>query len=144
VGTGGPSNEAQCGPCTLTGRGRSRCHGGKLAERFIHAACDLDAINAKTLAATPYTFSPSYAQVLSAGMVTAGADGGGFSDNGFDGAGGGGRGHGAGRGGGRTGGGGGARGGRRSHSVRYGYDDGANYNGSHFNPNLGTHPQGRP
>lgn len=46
----------------------------------------------------------------------------------------------SGRGGGRAGGGVGARGGRHGHSGEYGYEDGANYNGSRFNPNLGTHP----
>lgn len=124
MGTGGPSNEAQCGPYVLTGRGRSRCRGGKLAERFLRAAFDLDVINAKTLAATPYTFPPLYAQVLTAGMATAGIGGGGIGGNSFDGA----------------GGGGGTHGGQQGHSVGYGYDDAGNYNGPRFNPNLGTHP----
>jgi hypothetical protein len=77
------------------GRGRCKCRGGKLADRFLFANCDLAAINKKTLVATPYTFSPSYAQAVSAGMATAGADGVGSGENGTEGAGIGGRGYGA-------------------------------------------------
>jgi hypothetical protein len=39
-----------------------------LADRFFCANFDLDAINCKTLAATPYVVLPSYAQVVHAGM----------------------------------------------------------------------------
>jgi hypothetical protein len=121
------------------GRGRCKCRGGKLADRFLFANCDLAAINKKTLVATPYTFSPSYAQAVSAGMATAGADGVGSGENGTEGAGIGGRGYGAGRGGVRTGGGGSLRGGRHGYCSGYGYDDGANYNGPRFSPNFGTY-----
>jgi len=47
VGTGGPSVEAQRGPCVQIGRGRCMCRGGKLADRFLFANCDLAAINKK-------------------------------------------------------------------------------------------------
>ena len=75
AGTGGPHDEVQRGPCTLNGQGRCRCRGAKLVARFLLGKFDLDAINRKTLAATPYSVYPSYIQVLRAGMAAAGAGG---------------------------------------------------------------------
>ena len=80
-------------------------------------------------------------QALRAGMVATGTGGVGNDGTRIKGTGGGGRGYRAGCGAERTGGGGGgARGGRHGYGVGYGYDDGANYNGPRFNPNLRTHP----
>ena len=106
--------------------------------------CDIETLNKRNLAATPYSFSPSYAQALCTGMAAAGAGGAGNIGAGNNGGAAGGRGFGVGRGGGRTGGGGGVCGGRQDYGAVYDYnhrnDDGAHYNGQRCNPNLGAHP----
>jgi len=144
AGTGGPHDEVQRGPCTLNGQGRCRCRGAKLAVRFLLKKFDLDSINRKTLAATPYSVYPSYIQVLRAGMAAPGVGGVGNGGGGSEGGGAGGRGLSAGCGGGCAGGGCGACGGRQGYGDGYGYnyyDEGAHFNGPpRFNPNLRVHP----
>jgi hypothetical protein len=104
--SGGPVDVTQCGPSLGNrSRHRRRCS-AKLPDHFLHANFDIDEINSKTLAVTPYTVSPSYAQVVRGGMAAVGVAGGGGGDVGRDdGGGAGGRGFNVGRGGGRTGGG---------------------------------------
>lgn len=75
TGDCGPADRATCGPCVPIRIGRSRCRGGKLAARFLLPTCDIETLNKRTLTATPYSFSPSYAQALRTGMAAAGPGG---------------------------------------------------------------------
>ena len=88
--------------------------------RFLLSTCDIETINKRTLAATPYSFSPSYAKVLHKGMAAAGAGAGNGNSRGASS----GRGFGGGHGGGCLGGGGGGavRGGRQGYGARYDYN----------------------
>jgi hypothetical protein len=116
----------------------------QLAPRFLLGTYDLDTINAKTLAATPFLVFPSYVHVVRAGMAMVGVGGVGTGGIGNDSCGARGQGFGAGHGGGRTSGGGGARGGRHGHGSGYDYnnhnEDDPLFNGPRFDPNLGSHP----